>query len=356
MNALGGRRSGGKILKPRALRKGDTIGVFTPSMPANVIFREKYLHGLEQLRRLGFRVVEGELTKSCATQGYRSGSPQERARELMTLILDPEVKGLVATMGGLNSASLIPYLDFDAIRAHPKVICGYSDITSLHLAMLTLAGLRTFYGPSVVTSFGEWPEMLHYTRDSFLQAVCEHRFGRRELAPPKRWSNHFRDANTDAWKTESRKYEENPGWRSLRSGVAGGQVVVANLETLVAAAGTAYFPDVDGTILFVEELNARYAFEERALRQLERMGVFEAIAGLVVGKPEFSSSQDAPFDYDELILEVVGPSGSFPIVTNFDCGHTHPMLTISEMTRITLSSGKGFETYLVVEEAMVESP
>jgi muramoyltetrapeptide carboxypeptidase len=344
-----------ELLRPPALRQGDTIGIFTPAMPANVVFREKYLHGLGVLRRLGFRVVEGELTKSCATQGYRSGSPQQRAREFMALIVDPEVKALVATMGGFNSASLIPYLDFDAIRAQPKVVCGYSDITSLHLAILALAGVRTFYGPAVVTSFGEWPDVLEETRDSFLQAVCEHRSGRRELTPPKRWSNHFRDASTDAWKTAPRRYEENAGWRSLRRGVACAPIVVANLETLVAAAGTAYFPDLEGKILLIEELNARQSVEERALRQLERTGMFETIAGLIVGKPEFFDRQGAPFGYEELILEIVGPSRPYPIVTNFDCGHTHPMLTIAEMTRITLAAGEGFDARVAVEEPMVES-
>lgn len=342
-------------LKPPALRRGETIGVFTPSLPAHVLFREKYLHGLEELRKLGFRVVEGGLTSSGKTEGYRSGSPRQRAEELMSLVLDPEVHGLVATMGGFNSASLIPYLDFDAIRAHPKVLCGYSDITSLHLAFLTLAGVRTFYGPAVVTSFGEWPHILEETRDSFLQAVCSHDTGRRELTPPKRWSNHFRDAKTDAWRVDAREFKQNSGWHTLRRGQVTAPVIIANLETLVAAAGTPYFPDVRAKVLLIEELDAVHALEERALRHLERLGVFEVIAGLIVGKPERADRQGAPFSYDELILEVVGPSARYPIVTNFDCGHTHPMLTIAEMTLLTLEADKGFDVHVVVEEAMVST-
>jgi muramoyltetrapeptide carboxypeptidase LdcA involved in peptidoglycan recycling len=345
-----------QLLKPPHLSAGDTIGIFTPSTPANVIFREKYLHGLEVLRRLGFGVVEGELTGRCSTEGYRSGSPRQRAREFMTLILDPEVKGLMATMGGSNSASMIPHLDFDAIRAHPKVICGYSDVTSLHLAILALAGVRTFYGPAVVPSFSEWPDVLEETRDSFLQAVWKHRSGRRELTPPKRWSNHFRDAKTDAWKTEARRFEDNPGWRSLRRGLARAPVVVANLETLVAAAGTPYFPALEGNILLIEELRVRYSFEERALRQLERIGVFDTITGLIVGNPEFLDPEGAPFSYEDLILEIVGADRPYPIITNFDCGHTHPMLTISEMTQVTFKAGEGFDGCVVVEEPMVDVP
>jgi hypothetical protein len=121
-------------------------------------FRAKHLHGISQLKSLGFRVVEGELTAAETHQGYRSGSPEERADEFMALILNPEVKALISTIGGENSASMIPYLDFEAIRTHPKVICGYSDVTSLHLAILAHSGLSTFYGPAVVPSFGEWPD------------------------------------------------------------------------------------------------------------------------------------------------------------------------------------------------------
>lgn len=143
-----------EIRKPRALRQGDTIGVFTPSLPAHVLFREKYLHGLDELRRLGFSVTEGELTRAAVREGYRSGSPSERAAEFMQLIRDRTVHALVATIGGYNSSSLIPYLDFDEIRAHAKVICGFSDVTSIHLACLCFAGVRTFYGPAIVTSFG----------------------------------------------------------------------------------------------------------------------------------------------------------------------------------------------------------
>jgi muramoyltetrapeptide carboxypeptidase len=341
-----------QTLKPPALRRGDTIGVFTPSWPAHLLFRGKYQHGLEALRQLGFGVIEGELTRAGVSEGYRIGSPQQRAEEFMRLILDERVRALIATTGGLNSSSLIPYLDFDAIRARPKVICGYSDITSLHLAILRFAGVRTFYGPAVASSFGEWPAIPDETRQWFLDAVCDSRTDQRTLTPPSRWSDHFRDARTEQWRTEPRQYQDNPGWRALRRGAANGPAIVGNLETLLSAAGTPYFPDLDGKILVIETLNAIHAIEERAFRQLERIGVFNVIAGLIVGKPERADSQGAPFTYDDLILEIVG-SRPFPIVTNFDCGHTHPMLTIAEMTQVSVRAGAGFDVSIVFEESMV---
>jgi muramoyltetrapeptide carboxypeptidase len=80
-----------EIIKPPRLKLGDTIGIFTPSNPAAVKYPEKYLHGLEELKRTGFKILEGSLTKNRASQGFRSGTPQERAQEFMDLYLDPWV-------------------------------------------------------------------------------------------------------------------------------------------------------------------------------------------------------------------------------------------------------------------------
>ena len=342
------------LIKPPRVPSGATFGVFTPSTPAHVTFREKYLHGLSVLRSLGYQVKEGELTAQAKTQGYRAGSPKERAEELMKLILDPKVHGIISTIGGENSSSLIPYLDFDAIRAHPKVICGYSDVTALHLAILRHAGLSTFYGPAVVPSFGEWPTVLSETLESFQDAVSGRAPSVRSLHPPKRWSNHFRDAASDAWKVEPRNFEDNPGWRALRSGQATAPLIAANLNTLISSAGTPSFPDLEGKILLIEEMFAPMGRLERNLRQLQRMGVFDVIAGLVVGKPEVFQSAGAPFTHEELVLEIVGDQRTFPIITEFDCGHTHPMLTLSQGVHVTIEAKQAFETRFTAEESMVE--
>lgn len=231
------------LIKPPPLRLGDTIGVFTPSSPSNVRHREKYLHGIQVLKRMGFDVVEGSLTASVTSQGYRSGTPRERAAEFMELIRDPKIKALISTIGGANSSSMIPWLDFDEIRGKPKVICGYSDVTSLHLSILSYSGLCTFYGPAIMPSFGEWPDMLEETKTSFLDAVQRHTIGERKLEPPKRWSNHLRFAPAQ-WKAEPRQFQDNPGWKVLNPGASRAPIVAANLNTLMTSAGTSYFPDL----------------------------------------------------------------------------------------------------------------
>lgn len=340
-----------KLLRPRPLAPGATLGVFTPSSPAHTRFRAKYLHGLAVLRRLGFEVVEGPLTARAVDEGYRSGSAEARAAELMALVRDPRVDGVVSTIGGANSSSLIPYLDFDEIRRRRTLLCGYSDVTSLHMAWLMLAGVSSFYGPAVMPSFGEWPAVVPETRDGFLAAVRGHTGGRRELVCPRRWSTHFRDAAGDAWRTVPRAWQVHDGWRVLRAGRASGPLVVGNLNTLLSLAGTRCWPALEGRVLLVEQMQASFSREERQLRQLEAMGVLDVIAGLIVGRPEFVDSEGAPFGHDALVAEVVGARG-YPIVTGFDCGHAVPMLTLAQGVEVTVEAG-GEGARVWVEEPMV---
>lgn len=301
---------------------------------------------------MGFEIVEGELTKSEKSQGYRSGSPQERADEFMDLIRDKSVSALIATIGGSNSSSMIPYLDFDEIRANPKVICGYSDVTSLHLSILAYSNLSTFYGPAVVPSFGEWPDILSETKESFLQATRLHQEGTRRMTPPHRWSHHLRFAPGE-WRTTPREFLKNEGWRALSPGSASGNLIIANLNTLVTAAGTEYFPDLEGKILLIEEMNAPLSEEERDLRHLDLLGVFDVIKGLIVGKPEIYNQEGAPFNYDDLVLEIVGDHRPYPIITQFDCGHTNPTITLAEMCEVKIEAKQGFETQFEVLAPMV---
>lgn len=340
-------------LKPKALQPGSTIGVFTPSFPAHTLFREKYLYGIQCLKDLGFDVVEGALTRSLKSQGYRTAGPKERAQEFMELIQDPKVDALMSGIGGYNSASLIPYLDFAKIRESRKVICGYSDVSSLHMAILRYAGLRTFYGPAVMPSFGEYPKPLSYTVQNFLQAVSETENYPRKILPPEEWSRHFRDAKTDEWKTIPREFQKNAGWKVLNSGEASGEVVVLNLNTMMSNAGTKHFPDFTNKILITETATGDMATEERLWRHFDLVGGFDQISGLVVGKPENFHNLEAPFSQDDLILEVASKR-NYPILSEFDCSHTVPMLTLAELAPVKIQAYENSDVFFEISEAMVE--
>lgn len=325
------------ILSPKHLKRGDTIGVFTPSSPGYSWNEGLFVNGVKNLEQLGFKVKLGDLTQARKSQGYRSGTPEERAQEFMSLIEDPEVSGLISTIGGNNSSSLIPFLDFKKIREQRKLICGFSDITSLHLAILKFSGLRTIYGPSVMCWFGEWPNGIQESTQWFLDAVTMSNKGFRKISPPLRWSNHKRDWSNGEWKNLPRHWQNNEGWKALHPGVASGEILALNLNTLMSAAGTPYWPDLHDKILLLEDMEAPLSRTERHLQQLKFIGVFEKIKGLLIGKPEFYNQEGAPFTYDELFKEIIGPR-PYPIISNFDCSHTVPMISITQLSQVQITA------------------
>jgi muramoyltetrapeptide carboxypeptidase LdcA involved in peptidoglycan recycling len=329
-----------EILKPYALKPNSTLGVFTPSSPAYAWNSGLFENGIQNLKKLGFGVKLGKLTDSRSSQGYRSGTPKERAAEFMELIEDPNVDGLISTIGGMNSSSLIPYLDFDKIRKSRKIICGFSDVTSLHLAILKFSGLRTIYGPSVMCWFGDWPSGIMESQEWFLDATMRHKNSNRIVSAPSQWSNHKRRWDNEDWKTIPREWVLNEGWRVLSEGAANAPILALNLNTLTSAAGTSYWPDFKNKILLLEDMEAPQSRTERALNQLKFNGVFDEIAGLIIGKPEVYDQQGSPFGYDDLILETVG-SRSYPVITNFDCCHCVPMISIPLLSPVRLIAEKG---------------
>jgi muramoyltetrapeptide carboxypeptidase len=340
-------------IKPKALCKGDTIGIFTPSFPAHVLWREKYLFGLSYLQSQGFQILEGTLTSKGTSEGYRTGSPQDRACEFMEFIENKNVTAIIATIGGYNSSSLIPYLDFKVIRNNPKIICGLSDITTLHCAILKYSGLITYYGPNLMNLI-DYPAPDSYTSENFFNSLMDNSNFNRKVFPPKKWSNHLLDASTEEWKITQRKYKENAGWKALRQGKVTAPILCMNLNTLLSAAGTSYFPDIEDRILMLEDMDAPLDRTERSLMHLELMGVFDKICGLVFGKIEFpdKNADENNIAYEKIILEVIG-NRRFPIITNFDCSHTMPMLTIAQETIVTFNVQSDYSVDFWIGESMV---
>lgn len=329
-----------EIILPNKIKNGDTVGIFTPSSPANTWFQEKFKHGVNEIEKAGFKVKLGALTSKMVSQGYRSGTPQERADEFMELISNDEVDFLMSTIGGYNSSSMLSLLDYKLIRESRKIITGYSDVTALHMAILTQSNLSSFYGPALIPTFGEWPNVFQESLDSFIKMSTLDNDEEYNLPLFPKWSSHFRNAFTDEWKTIERVYENNNSPTILSKGKVEAPIIVANINTVCSLAGTKYFPEFNGEILLLEEMNADFDQEERSFTQLKLMGVFDKISGLIIGKPEVLNSKKAPFDYDELIIECIGER-DYPIISSFDCGHTHPMHTIPQMSFVKIDTDMG---------------
>lgn len=313
------------MIRPRPISSSPRVGIFTPSSPAHIRFRERFEAGVRWLESQGFEVVLGELTGRFEGQGYRTADGRARAAEFDALVADPAIEILISTIGGTNSSSMLEHLDYDALARRRPIVCGYSDVTSLHMAIQRRAGLATLYGPAIVPSFGEQPAPIAETVEAWSRQLGGTWTG--TLDVPDRWSNAGGSWTTDAWKEGGRVWNEHPGLTVLRPGEATGRSLAANLNTLMAVAGTPYMPDFDGTILFIEEMSSPMDRFERSLTQLRLSGALEGVRAIVHSRPEFPDACGAPFSEADLLVEILGDLG-IPLVTGFDAGHTHPMIAL----------------------------
>ena len=299
------------------------IGVFSASSPISSTVPVRYLRGKTYLEGKGFRVIDGALFGK--RDHYRSGSIRERAEEFNALLHDERVDILMSAIGGNDTNSILPYIDYDYLKAHPKIVVGYSDTTALLLAIYAKTGLVTFYGPALAASFGELPPLVDQTFDSFRQVVLE---GLEELPytcpMPPCWTDEAID-----WATQDRAKEERPNdWLCVRPGRCRGRLLGGNLNTMEGFFGTEYMPQIrEGDILLLEDSLKDACTIERSFSLLKLAGVFDKIGGLVLGKHEGFDDNGTGRKPYEILLEVVGEPG-FPILADFDCCHPHPMLTL----------------------------
>ena len=307
---------------PRKLRSGDAIAVFSPSSPATATAPTRYRIGRAYLEEKGLRFIEGERTGK--RDFYRSGSIAERAQELNALIRNPEVRCIMAAIGGMNSNSLLPYLDYEALMRDPKIIVGYSDVTALLLGVYARTGLTTYYGPAVVASFGELPPWVDWTWSAFADVAMGMARPPHALPVPDQWTEEFID-----WETQSRaKRGVANEMRTLHGGRVRGRLIGGNLNTMQGIWGTPYMPKIrEGDVLLIEDSLKDAADVERSFSLLKLSGVFERIGGLILGKHELFDDLGSGRRPWEILMEVMG-NVDFPVLAQFDCCHTHPMLTL----------------------------
>ena len=236
-----------RVMPPR-LREGDAVGLVTP---AGAIYDPAEVREAEDaIRRLGLRPVRGRYVLE--RRGYLGGTDLQRATDLMDMVRNDDVRAIVALRGGWGCARILPYLDYNVLRASPKIVCGYSDITGLLLGLYARAGLAGFHGP-VGTS----------TWDAFS-------------------TSYFRRVLFDASPVIMPTPTPDELW-TLTPGRTSGRLVGGNLSVLSALVGTPYFPDVSGHILFLEEVGEEPYRIDRMLTQLHLAGVFERVRGVVFG-------------------------------------------------------------------------
>ena len=233
---------------------GSTIGIVAPGSPPET--RAEVQRGIAWWESKGYRVklMPGALE----SDDWHAGSPEVRASDLQAAFADPEIDAILTMRGGYGSAQVIPLLDFDAIADTPKAFVGLSDITALHAALLTRAGLATFYGPSL-TMFGT-ASPSPFTADRFLHVLAGETTG---PVPEDR------DRLTVI---------------SIAGGRASGRLVGGCLVDFIYTIGTPWEPDLDGAIFFFEEVGSAPIRIDRSLLYLEQIDKFSGVRGIVVGE------------------------------------------------------------------------
>jgi muramoyltetrapeptide carboxypeptidase len=278
-------------IKPRALRRGDKVGIVAP---ASNLKREMLDAGCEGLRRAGYEpfyfesIVERDL--------YFAGSVKRRARELEDMFLRDDIRAIVCARGGYGSNYLLPArdsktIDLKTIAKHPKIFVGYSDLTTLLSTFTDSANLVTFHGPMVAKDFA--------VADGVDGASWEH-----ALSGAAEW-----------------EIGEGSGAKPLVAGVAEGILYGGCLSILVAALGTPYDIHTEGTILFMEDLAAKPYQIDRMLMQLKLAGKLKDVRGIVFG--EMLDCQQSPtqdYSLEEVVLRVVGDLG-IPVAFGLRSGH-----------------------------------
>ena len=243
------------MIKARHLEKGHTIGVISPASPSTT--RSEIPRAIEYIEAMGYRVVLGKNVNKC--HGFTAASEAERADDLNEMFRRDDVDAIFVTQGGYGSAQIIDRIDYDAIANNPKIFTGFSDLTSLHLAIGRFAGLVTFHGPGMARF--NTRDLTEYTKEYFFQAIGQTSpVGEIPLADPKKWLY------------------------TMAPGKAEGCLTGGNLTLVCATLGTRYEVDTAGKILLLEEVETEPWIIDHGLSHLRNAGKFEEVAGVLVGE------------------------------------------------------------------------
>jgi muramoyltetrapeptide carboxypeptidase len=307
------------VLKPRALRPGDRIGVVAPASP---FARESFDAGTAELRRLGYEPVYDESV--FARQRYTAGAAALRARAFRRAWADPSISALIAVRGGYGSVQLLPLLDPAEIRGTPKAFIGYSDNTSLLVWLTGQCGLTAFHGPMLDGRLAKGEGA--YDLDTFTRVLTR--------AEPAGRISH-------------------PQLETLHAGEARGVLVGGTLTSLLASLGTPYaFDPPAGHILFLDEVAERPYRIDRMLTQLRLSGLLSRASAVVFGElPRCDEPTAGGPAIKDVVTDLLADFGG-PVLFGLPSGHTSgACLTLPFGVQARVVSGA--EPAVIVEEAAV---
>ena len=301
-----------KILPPK-LNIGDTIGVVAPSNPIIGDNIEELNRAKEIAEKSGFKVKYSKNLFS-NTNGYCS-TAKEKAEDINEMFADKNIKMIWCAKGGNNSNSTFEYLDYELIRQNPKIICGYSDITSLTNIITENTGLVTFSGTNFKTIATDETDF------SYKQALNRFLDGSLKFGP------------------------ENEKYITIQEGKVKGELVGGNLSLTKELVCGKYSIDFTDKILFLEELGYESdpAVVSNSLYYMKQNGVFDKIKGLWIGNYEHQSG----ITLEKIILDVLENKYKFPIIKSNNFGHIENKIVIPIGTKAEINTNENIKIKLI---------
>ena len=306
------------VRRPSRLRAGDTVGLIEPASASDEPFQIELVE--EAMIAMGLRPKRAPHVLS--RFGYLAGADKDRATDINAMFADKEIKAIFAVRGGWGSARLLPFLDWNIIRANPKLLTGFSDITALHMAIAAKAGFVTLHGPNASSAWGKssWDHFRSIAFDGATPTLVNPA-GSEDRLVQRRWRT-----------------------QTLTPGKARGRLLGGNLTVLTALAGSGYLPSFDGAILFLEDVGEAEYRIDRMLTQLALAGVLKNLAGAVFGQctdcTGSSSGVYGGFTLNDVLRQHLGSLG-IPVYSGAYFGHITDQFTLPQgvMTEIDADAG-----------------
>ena len=314
-------------MKAQPLSTGGTIGVAAPASPYEN--RSQVDRGVRWWESKGYRVklAPGVFERD----DYVAGDPRERARDLASLFADPEVDAVQVLGGGYGCSEVVPHLELGTIGANPKPFVGFSDITVLHVAIRQATGLVTFYGPGLMGVGNK--DRGEFSRERILRALTDPA----PLGPIP--------PNPD-----------DPYVGAIGRGRAQGPLVGGCLWLLRETLGTPWEVELDGCILFFEDVRTPPWHVDGMLTQLRNAGKLAKVAGVVVGDMHKSEHwrEEEPWlrsrSLEDVLEHHLAPLG-VPVLFNLPLGHGPHLCTLPLGVTATVDADA---RRLTIDEAALE--
>jgi muramoyltetrapeptide carboxypeptidase len=301
-------------IKPKKLQKGDVIGIISPaSSPEDSNLATK---GIRYIESLGYHVEIGKNIGK--NRGYLAGTEEERGEDIHQMFSDKKIKAIFCMRGGYGAFRLLDKINYRLIRNNPKILVGFSEITSLQMAFLQKANLITFAGPMVIPNFSK--DVSPYTEENFWRIITSNK------------------------KPGRLKLPEDDKLPNINPGNVSGRVVGGNLAVFVSLIGTKYLPDLKNKILLLEDVGEYPYKVDRMMNQLRLTKTFKNVKGIILGSFVDCFEHDPnkkTLTLGEIMDDYLGET-KLPVVYSFPHGHIKDFITVPIGINIKLNATRGF--------------